>query len=265
MNKRSLKIGDVFTHPVYGEYSIVEYIDCNNVKIVFTRTGYVSRASSGNIRKNSVRDRNQPKLVHGVGLNDATYQLQYKVTVGRKPNGKIIQKLLWVCPFYDKWQHILRRCYSELSLSKDPQYKGCRVCDEWLVFSNFRSWMETQDWEGKELDKDLLGNGKLYSPETCCFLTNGVNKFMTDRRNYRGEFLLGVHQKKPTHRFSANCNNLSGKSEYLGRFETELEAHKAWQAKKHEYACQLAELQEDNRVADALRQRYAPDKDWTQR
>jgi len=42
-----------------------------------------------------------------------------------------------------------------------------------------------------------------------------------------------------------------------------LDAHLAWKQQKHEYACLLADLQEDSRVADALRQRYAPDKDWT--
>ena len=66
--------------------------------------------------------------------------------------------------------------------------------------------------------------------------------------------------------YRAYCNNpFKDKKLHLGSFITELEAHKAWQAKKHEYALQLADLQEDPRVADALRQRYAPYKDWTNR
>jgi hypothetical protein len=64
--------------------------------------------------------------------------------------------------------------------------------------------------------------------------------------------------------FKGSCGNpFTGEGTYLGYFTDELACHKAWQAKKHEYACQLAELQEDPRVAQALRERYAPDKDWT--
>jgi hypothetical protein len=55
------------------------------------------------------------------------------------------------------------------------------------------------------------------------------------------------------------------KSRHIGYFKTELEAHKAWQARKHEYALQLADLQSDERVAEVLRTKYAPDKDWTNR
>ena len=40
----------------------------------------------------------------------------------------------------------------------------------------FRSWMMTQSWWGLVLDKDKLGFGmKLYSPSTCCFITNAEN------------------------------------------------------------------------------------------
>jgi hypothetical protein len=46
-------------------------------------------------------------------------------------------------------------------------------------------------------------------------------------------------------------------------FPTELEAHKAWQARKHELACMLADLQTDDRIASRLREMYAPDKNWT--
>lgn len=48
---------------------------------------------------------------------------------------------------------------------------GCSVCEEWLTFSNFKRWMEQQDYEGKALDKDLLvSQNKTYSSETCVFV-----------------------------------------------------------------------------------------------
>ena len=113
------------------------------------------------------------KLVSGVGINDVDYEVQ-------KPQvflGRLYKK----CPFYDKWQAMLWRCYSKKSLYKHPSYKDCLVCSEWLKLSNFKSWMETQDWEGRHLDKDLLVPGnKLYSPDTCCFISIRLNSFITE-------------------------------------------------------------------------------------
>ena len=77
---------------------------------------------------------------------------------------------------------MLQRCYSESHLVRQPTYKGCSVCEEWLTFSNFKSWMEQQDWEGKQLDKDLLVyKNKIYSPETCVFVSSVINSFFVEK------------------------------------------------------------------------------------
>ena len=61
--------------------------------------------------------------------------------------------------------------------------------------------------------------------------------------------------------YRVECSNpFTGKQEYIGLFATELEAHKAWQAKKHEYACLLADMQTDERIASLTRD-VCPDKD----
>ncbi len=71
-----------------------------------------------------------------------------------------------------------RRCY--LKEGKDyPNYggRGVVVCDEWLNNrDSFFNWAVNNGWEeGLQLDKDIKGNGLLYSPETCCFVTPTVN------------------------------------------------------------------------------------------
>ena len=53
--------------------------------------------------------------------------------------------------------------------------KGVKVCDRWDPakggsFENFLADMGERP-DGKSLDKDRLGDGMLYSPETCCWLT----------------------------------------------------------------------------------------------
>lgn len=199
--------------------------------------------------------RKKEKLVCGVGMNDADYQVQdCIITVDE--NGKKSRKVIWRCPFYSKWADMLSRCYSAKSQKRRPTYKGCSVFEEWLLFSNFKAWMETQDWEGKHLDKDLLIMGnKIYSPETCVFVDRKVNQFLVEHTAAKGEYMIGVYWSKPNKKFKASCNDGSGKL-YLGYFNTELEAHQAWLSFKLEQAKILAAEQTDPRVAKALIDRY---------
>ena len=198
------------------------------------------------------------KLVYGVGTNDADYVVQIKETVGYV-DGKQKRKTVWFCPYYQAWQNMLRRCYSTKTQERYPTYKGCSVSEEWLTFSNFKRWMASQNWEGMQLDKDLLFEGnKVYSAETCAFVTQTVNKFTNDRVAARGEWLIGVDRHKQSEKFQAQCNNpITKKREYLGLFTTEQEAHQAWLKRKLELAKELAAIQEDERVATALIKRYS--------
>lgn len=197
------------------------------------------------------------KLVCGVGINDADYAVRKYEETGYV-DGKRKQRLVWECPYYRAWVSMLKRCYSDKVQDKNPTYKGCSVSEEWLLFSNFRAWMLMQDWEGKQLDKDLLIEGnKVYSEGTCVFVTKTVNTFTLDRGNDRGEWMIGVNWHKGTSKFRSRCRNpFTKKEEYLGLFTSELEAHQAWLNRKLELAKELAAIQTDPRVAEALINRY---------
>jgi len=208
--------------------------------------------------------RKNGKLVFGWGINDVDYNVYKTEMVNSK------QKNVWTCPYYTKWCSILRRCFDPKYQEKWPTYKGCTVSEEWKYLSDFIKWVDSQpnkDWKNFDADKDFLSIGnKHYSPETVVFLSNKVNHFITDRGNARGDCMIGVSYKPSESKknpYKARCCNPFGGSRYIGMFSTELEAHKAWQAKKHEYALQLADLQSDERIASRLREMYAPDKDWT--
>ena len=126
---------------------------------------------------------NRRKLVHGVGINDSDY-----TTNIRKNN-----KLIWRCPFYDKWQSMLKRCYSPKWHKRFPSYIGCSVCPEWRYFSKFRLWMEGQKWEGMDLDKDILVKGnQVYSPDTCCFIPGTINYLFGSGRKKKNNLPEGV-------------------------------------------------------------------------
>ena len=197
-----------------------------------------------------------PKLVYGVGINDADYAVTEWETI--EVNGKQKRRLVWMCPYYRVWVCMLQRCYSSKFQDKKPTYKGCSVSEEWWRFSNFRAWMADQDFEGMQLDKDLLSEGnKVYSKETCVFVTQMVNKFTNDRGNDRGEWLIGVNWHKGAGKFMSQCSNpFTKKGEHLGYFLCEKEAHQAWLKRKLELATLLAAEQTDERVAKALIERY---------
>lgn len=198
------------------------------------------------------------KLVWGVGINDAEYVVQKNETIGHE-NGKQKQKSIWKCPYYQAWKSMLSRCYSAKWQERYPTYKGCSVSEDWLTFSNFRDWMDAQDWEGKQLDKDLLfEDNKIYSAEACVFVTPQTNAFIKDSGASRGKYLIGASWHKQTGKFQSNCRNpFTKKLEHLGCFTCELEAHNAWKKRKLELAHELAAIQADPRVAKALIDRYS--------
>lgn len=187
-------------------------------------------------------------LVLGCGINDADYP------VGPKIDGK----QLW-CPIYLLWRGMLKRCFDKKYQSDRPSYKGCSICPEWILFSNFKAWVEKQDWQGKALDKDLLEYGnKVYSPDKCIFVSEEINSFMTDSFASRGEWPLGVSWHKQKRKFRAQCNNpFTKKREHLGLFDCPNEAHVAWKQRKAELACELAAKQENILIAKGLRERYS--------
>lgn len=198
------------------------------------------------------------RMVRGVGLNDADYSVQKKEEMPYV-NGKRKQRVVWTCPYYARWKGMIERCYSTKMQERNPTYKGCTVSDEWLTFSKFKIWMESQCWEGKHLDKDILIEGnKVYSSDTCVFVSREVNNFTNDHGSGRGEWLIGVYWNKKLNKFQASVGNpFTNKRDHLGLFACEQEAHEAWLKRKLELAKELASIQEDPRVAKALIERYS--------
>ena len=191
--------------------------------------------------------RSNRKLIYGVGVNDANYKLFNVV------DGKQVQ-----CPYYSRWANMLKRCYCIKYQESQKTYIGCKVCDEWLTFSNFKSWMQLQDWNGKYLDKDIIIKGcKVYSPESCAFVDNMTNTFTTDSAASRGDCMIGVHFNKNSKKYTAKCcNPFTGKAEYLGGFTHEIDAHKAWKSRKAELAVLVARRNSDYRVIMSLLNMY---------
>lgn len=147
-------------------------------------------------------------LVHGIGVND----------VGGRTCTLIGGKRV-MCEYYCRWKAMLRR------VTTLTNYKDCKVCEEWLIFSNFKAWMKEQDWKGKHLDKDLLkGGGTLYSPHTCMFVPQYVNSIVRCFNNRNG--VTGVYKDK-SGKFRV-CVYIDNKQYYGGTFRDKIDAQNSW-------------------------------------
>jgi hypothetical protein len=187
------------------------------------------------------------KRVFNNGINDANYSVNYTV------NGKKT-----TCPYYSKWYEMIRRCYSVRYHLTQPSYITASVCEEWLIFSNFKAWMETQDWEGKQLDKDLLVEGnREYSPSSCCFISQKLNCFIKDTYHDLEGRYRGVSFYKQLNKYQAQCSDpFTGKRGCCGYFDDPYMAHLAWKARKQLHAKELAALETDERIIKALLERF---------
>ena len=201
------------------------------------------------------------KLVWGVGVNDLGYRVHVQEEV-TKNGGKRIRKTVFKCTYYAVWGSMLERCYSKKFLERYPSYAGTSVCSEWLSAKAFKKWMEQQDWSGKCLDKDIVVPGsRLYSPDTCAFVSQATNLFVIASDASRGDYPIGVDLYKRTGQYRASCNNpFIGKQEHLGYFSTPEEAHEGWRKRKHELAQLVAATESDPRVVEALKKRYSFDE-----
>jgi hypothetical protein len=187
----------------------------------------------GNNSQNNWRNKMTARLVCGWGHNDS-------------PVGYIYRD----CPFYRKWYDMVRRCHSRNYQKTHPTYKGVTICEEWKFFSAFKKWMQTKDWEGKELDKDIrIPGNKKYWPDACMFVKRHINslklfeprKYLDDHPYPQGVF-LSERKKGPDKYVSVITTD--GKLKRIDTFPTVEAASSAYCKKKAEYLRVLAEKQE---------------------
>ena len=236
-------VGKIFKSKSSGDFKILKYNDSKNVEIQFVNTRFETTVQLGNIKSGKVKDPYLPSVC-GVGILGTKYP--------SKVNGRNIKE-------YDLWYSMLRRCYSDNSKKKRPTYEGCEVSENFKYYEYFHEWCNKQigfgnkDWH---LDKDLLVKGnKVYSENSCVFIPSEINLLLIKRENMRGKYLIGVHWCNTKKAFVAQVNKNKGKSEYLGSFNTELEAFNTYKQAKESFIKEQAEKWKgkiDERAYDAL-------------
>lgn len=155
----------------YGKLVIVKYDGYEDVTVKFLATGCVRKGKSCHIRIGRIKDLLLPSIC-GVGFVGIG---RHKTSVNKKDT-----------KIYKTWRCMIGRCYDKNIHKRQPTYAGCIVDSEWHNFQNFADWMELQDYDGKELDKDTLVKGnKIYSKDTCTFITHAENTIAARAKRYR--------------------------------------------------------------------------------
>ena len=144
---------------------------------------------------------------------------------------------------YNVWVSMIGRCYTTNTRPRDKSYIGCEVCQDWLTYSNFHNWFYAPNngyVKGYNLDKDIISKGnKIYSPSTCCFIPQELNKVFTKRKSRRGEFPIGVIISK-SGKYDSRIK-INKKDYYLGAYTTIEEAFNAYKNAKERHIRNIAE------------------------
>lgn len=161
------------------------------------------------------------------------------------------------CESYLRWHDMLSRCYNAKFHERQPQYRGCTVCVEWLNYMNFKVWYDSHKYsDGKlDVDKDILFKGNtVYSPETAVLVPHEINTLFINGKESRGDLPLGVHFDKERNKYRAEMNYM-GTNKKIGRFDTPEEAFAEYKKYKEKLIKEVAEKYKDkipNKVYEAM-------------
>jgi hypothetical protein len=232
-----------------SEMVIVDYRGCMDVDVYFPEYDWVYKSVTYQKFKDGGVKCPYERSVYGVGYFGNG---EYKAW----ENGKNTR-------IYNTWYDMLKRCYDKEYHKKQPTYKNCTVCDEWLNFQNFARWYEENYYEIEGevmcLDKDILFKGnKIYSPETCVIVPQAINKLFTKRQNDRGDSAIGTSPVDG--KYMVRChmiNPKTGKSKrkYLGIYDTQEKAFKIYKYYKEKNIKMVADYfreQIPDKLYDAL-------------
>lgn len=243
------RTGEVGYNTFGSKMVIVKYRKYSDIDVYFPEYKWIARNKEyRHFKKGNVRCPYERRIFNKGYLGEGKYK--------SKENGKNTR-------VYDTWHNMLQRCYDEKYQKKYPTYIGCGASEEFHNFQNFGDWNSKNYYEieGEQmcLDKDILvKHNKIYSPETCVFVPQTINKLFTKRQNDRGESVIGTSPIDGKYRARCYMINLeTGKSkcEYLGLFDTQEKAFKIYKYYKEKNIKMVADYfreQIPDKLYDAL-------------
>lgn len=145
----------------------------------------VLEVSISSFKNGTIKNRNH-KSVCGVGF------LGYgKYKTGTSRNRPKIEK-----DCYWFWTSMIKRVHNPNKNTRSMSYqrKQVTIYEDWYNFQNFADWFYNKSNYrlGWVLDKDLLSDKNIYSPETCLFIPERVNNFIATHYNTNTSGKTGV-------------------------------------------------------------------------
>lgn len=219
------RLNKVFKNRTGDYFTIIEYSNTRNVSVKFEDGTIVKNREYKECRLGTIKNPMKP-LILGVGyFGVGNYLSRDKITKQKTAH-------------YRLWMNILQRCYSKNNENKT--YIDCKVSEEWHNFQNFAQWYD-ENWKpwmdsSWHLDKDLMGNSKMYSLSTCCFLPKNVNTYLIKTH---GKNLPQGVRVTSAKKYQVRIQ-FKGFTKYLGVFLTAEEAINTYNREKEYNIRQLA-------------------------
>jgi hypothetical protein len=174
-------VGERFESNQCGWYTVIEKINHPT-----RRSYYLYTVEFDEINGISYRTSVERKHVLSGGIKNPYYPLKLGVACVGNVNSKHYPKE------FNKWRAMIERCY-DTNNNHYSTYgaKGVKVCDRWLCFEYFLEDLpkvvgydkdKLYEERGLYLDKDIRGNGLLYSIDNCILTTNTDNIAEMNRR-----------------------------------------------------------------------------------
>lgn len=175
--------GQIFYNTNNNKFTVINYIDSHNVQVEF-ESGYKTWTRWERIKRGYVKDLYSP--------NKSGFILDMDITNSNDPYIELI---------YSQFVNMHTRESNDNYHISRPLSVGITICPEWMYFSNFYKWVNSQSnfpyliqqSERICVEKDILiKNNKLYSPLTCCLVPSSINALICVHSTVRGKYPLGV-------------------------------------------------------------------------
>ena len=207
------------------KYEVINYQD-NIITIKFLNTQYILKTNSATLAGGYIKDPYEPSVC-GIGY------------LGECNTPNRSQE-------YTLWKGLIERCYNPKRRDyKNYGAKGVTVCDRWKCFANFMEDIKKIDgyddkkFHNKELDLDkdikqsnIPINNKVYSLETCQFISKHINRAIVTRKKSPN---IKIISQKGDYVLETDCpvnelaNKLNIKTQYITRIlRGEAKTHNGW-------------------------------------
>lgn len=239
-NLKKHRVGEKFTHPIYGEYKIIDYQGAKKVTVEF-ESGYMNTTSYYKI-KNGKGFRDRFKTIKAF-IGDVNTLNMSKSDINKA---------------YNLWYNVLTRSSNVENSKVHPCYQDVVCGVDFLTFVNFANWCDKQAGfrrNGYELDKDILKKGnRTYTAEFCCFVPKYINSLTLSTKSNRGELPIGVSEQDGGYTVKVSRPKI-GEKRYVGFYKDYKEAFLKYKEVKESYIKVVAELYKeeiDEKVYNAL-------------